>query len=149
MENGVYLNFRNSLEKLCKNFISIKSWCNDGSRDNFIFHQLMKNLSPRGTQCKRVKNRRGIIIIRTCHVTPLELHSIKLNCCHECFTEEIKQINEDPVLETGKSTTKYHVGLPSSPQNVSTNIQASRLCNECVQFKASTNTLTIDSPPKK
>ena len=72
----------------------------------------------------------------------LELHTIKLNCCHECFTEEIKQINEDPVLETGKSTTKYHVGLPSSPQNVSTNIQASRQCNECVQFKASTNTLT-------
>ena len=27
-------------------------------------------MNDEGPQCKRVKNRRGLIIIRTCHVTP-------------------------------------------------------------------------------
>ena len=49
-----------------------------GSSDNFFFHQLMKNLSPHDPQYKRLKNRRGIIIIRTCHVTPKQNQSLKM-----------------------------------------------------------------------
>ena len=47
----------------------MNSGSKDGSSDNIFFHQLMKNHSPRGPPYKRLKNRRGIIIIRTCHVT--------------------------------------------------------------------------------
>ena len=48
----------------------MNSGSKDGSSDNIFFHQLMKNHSPRGPPYKRLKNRRGIIINRTCHVTP-------------------------------------------------------------------------------
>ena len=48
----------------------MNSGSKDGSSDNIFFHQLMKNHSPRGPPYKRLKNRRGIIISRTCHVTP-------------------------------------------------------------------------------
>ena len=50
----------------------MNSGSKDGSSDNIFFHQLMKNHSPRGPPYKRLKNRRGIIINRTCHVTPLK-----------------------------------------------------------------------------
>ena len=49
----------------------MNSGSKDGSSDNIFFHQLMKNHSPRGPPYKRLKNRRGIIINRTCHVTPI------------------------------------------------------------------------------
>ena len=62
----------------------MNSGSKDGSSDNIFFHQLMKNHSPRGPPYKRLKNRRGIIINRTCHVTP--------NVCYILVRIEIKSL---------------------------------------------------------
>ena len=70
--NDVTETTHKSVDNLCDIFTSLDSGFKDGSSDIIFSNQLMMNVCPRGPLWKRLKNRRGIIIKRTCHLTPRE-----------------------------------------------------------------------------
>ena len=66
-----------SVDNLCDIFTSLDSGFEDGSSDIIFSNQLMMNDCPRGPLYKRLKNRRGIIIKRTCHLTPSKIQVMR------------------------------------------------------------------------